>query len=96
VSPKGEIAISLKSTLYRDQEAVLISIKDNGAGISEEELAHIFDPFFTTRSQGTGLGLSIAYNIIEMHQGTIAIESAPGQGTLVKIFIPSGRNREIE
>lgn len=96
VSPKGEIAISLKSALYRDQEAVLISIKDNGAGISEEELAHIFDPFFTTRSQGTGLGLSIAYNIIEMHQGTIAIESAPGQGTLVKIFIPSGRNREIE
>ena len=96
VSPKGEIAISLKSALYRDQEAVLISIKDNGPGIREGELSHLFDPFFTTRSEGTGLGLSIAYNIIEMHQGTITIESTPGKGTLVKIFIPSGRNREIE
>ena len=96
VFSKGEIAISLKSALYRDQEAVLISIKDNGAGIREGELSHIFDPFFTTRSEGTGLGLSIAYNIIEMHQGTITIESTAGKGTLVKIFIPSGRNREIE
>ena len=96
VSPKGEIAISLKSALYRDQEAVLISIKDNGPGIREVELSHLFDPFFTTRSEGTGLGLSIAYNIIEMHQGTITIESTPEKGTLVRIFIPSGRNREIE
>lgn len=96
VSPRGEIDISLESALYRGREAVLISIKDNGPGIREGELSHLFDPFFTTRSEGTGLGLSIAYNIIEMHQGTITIESTPGKGTLVKIFIPSGRDRKIE
>jgi PAS domain S-box-containing protein len=96
ISTKGKITISLKSAPYRGQEAVLISIKDSGTGISGEELAHIFDPFFTTRSQGTGLGLSIAYNIIEMHQGIIIVKSEEGKGTEVKIFIPSGRSKEIE
>lgn len=92
----GIIDISLQLTTYRNEDALLISIKDNGAGISQEELSHIFDPFFTTRSQGTGLGLSIAYNIIEMHQGTIVVESEKGKGTEVKIFIPTGGSKEIE
>ncbi len=92
----GIIDISLQLTTYRNEDALLVSIKDNGAGISQEELSHIFDPFFTTRSQGTGLGLSIAYNIIEMHQGTIVVESEKGKGTEVKIFIPTGGSKEIE
>jgi two-component system sensor histidine kinase HydH len=96
VSRQGKIALSLQLSHYQDQEAVLISIKDNGVGITEAELSHIFDPFFTTRSQGTGLGLSIAYNIIEMHQGTITVQSEKGKGTEVKIFIPSGGKKEIE
>ncbi|NLL61889.1 MAG: PAS domain S-box protein [Candidatus Atribacteria bacterium] len=96
VDSQGKIVIDLQPSYYNGKEAVLISIKDNGAGIGEEELSHIFDPFFTTGGQGTGLGLSIAYNIIEAHQGSIAISSEQGRGTEVKIFIPVGDGRKNE
>ncbi len=96
VDSQGKIVIDLQPSYYNGKEAVLISIKDNGAGIGEEELSHIFDPFFTTGGQGTGLGLSIAYNIIEAHQGSIAISSEQGWGTEVKIFIPIGDGRKNE
>ncbi len=96
VDSQGKIVIDLQPSYYNGKEAVLISIKDNGAGIGEEELSHIFDPFFTTGGQGTGLGLSITYNIIEAHQGSIAISSEQGWGTEVKIFIPIGDGRKNE
>ncbi|MEL6453455.1 MAG: ATP-binding protein [Cyanobacteria bacterium J06623_5] len=68
----------------------LITMKDNGPGISEEVKAKIFDPFFTTKSvgKGTGLGLSICYQIIQKHEGTISIESVLGQGTTCRISLP--------
>jgi len=52
--------------------------------------AHLFEPFFTTKpsGQGTGLGLSMAYGLVQRHDGTIAIESAPGAGTTVAIELP--------
>ncbi len=58
--------------------------------MSEETLARIFEPFFTTKSEGkgVGLGLAIAYGIIERHQGTIEVESAPGQGTTFTMTLP--------
>lgn len=96
VSEKGKITISLNSAEYKDSRALLVSIKDDGTGIDREKLPHIFDPFYTTRSKGTGLGLSIAYNIIEMHQGTITVDSDKGKGTEVKVFIPIRRERDIE
>lgn len=96
IPQKGKIVISLTSAYYKEQEAVQISVKDNGVGIDEADLSHIFDPFFTTRAKGTGLGLSIAYNIIEMHKGTITVESEKGKGTEVKIFIPRESKEEIE
>lgn len=96
VDSQGKIVIDLQPSYCNGKEAVLISIKDNGAGIRKEELNHIFDPFFTTGGQGTGLGLSIAYNIIEAHRGSIAISSEQGRGTEVKIFIPIGDGRKNE
>lgn len=76
-------------TLLEDGRAV-IEIKDSGTGIAPDVLPHIFDPFFTTRpvGQGTGLGLSVAYGTIKRHGGDIQISSQPGQGTLVRIFLP--------
>ncbi len=69
---------------------VLISVKDSGNGMSAETLQRIFDPFFSTKEvgQGTGLGLYIVYGIIEKHQGTIRVESTPGQGTTFFIRLP--------
>lgn len=96
VGEKGKISVSLNMANYKNNEAFIITVRDNGIGMTGDELSHVFDPFFTTRSKGTGLGLSVAYNIIEMHQGTISINSVKGQGTEVKIFIPTRRSRDFE
>lgn len=73
-----------------DDVSVVIEISDTGVGIPEENLSHVFDPFFTTKAegQGTGLGLPICRRIVEEHQGTIALESTPGQGTTARVVLP--------
>lgn len=67
-----------------DDNNVYVSISDNGTGIPPEIKAKIFDPFFTTKEvgQGTGLGLSIVLGIINDHNGTITVDSTPGEGTV--------------
>ena len=69
---------------------VAIDIKDNGSGISAEDLSKIFDPYFTTKPKGTGLGLAIVHKIIEAHQGQIKVRSTSGQGTVFSIALPLG------
>ncbi len=77
----GEINILLEDTL----SDVMITVKDNGTGIREEDRAKIFEPFFTTKGlgHGTGLGLATAYGIVKMHKGQITVESNtdPSKGT---------------
>jgi two-component system, NtrC family, sensor histidine kinase HydH len=96
IPQKGGIVISLEKSTLKDENMIQIIVQDNGVGIDSTDLSHIFDPFFTTRSNGSGLGLSIAYNIIELHQGTIKVESEKGKGTKMSVFLPIRRNREIE
>jgi hypothetical protein len=82
----GEISITTTS----DGTNVHISIKDNGIGIDEQTQKKIFDPFFTTKDvgEGTGLGMSIAYNTIKKHNGSIRVNSAPGQGAEFILTLP--------
>jgi signal transduction histidine kinase len=70
---------------------VLISVKDNGIGISQKVLDKIFQPFFTTKptGQGTGLGLSLAYDIIKAHGGEINVETQQGEETIFIIQLPT-------
>ncbi|MFM7076391.1 MAG: ATP-binding protein, partial [Planctomycetaceae bacterium] len=58
-------------------------------GMDEETMAHIFEAFYSTKSGGSGLGLPTARKIVEAHGGTIDIESAPGRGTKVTIWLPA-------
>jgi PAS domain S-box-containing protein len=69
---------------------VRLTMRDSGAGIPPVVLTRIFEPFFTTKEvgQGTGLGLSIVHGIVESHDGTILVESTPGQGTTFTIYLP--------
>ncbi|RNC63171.1 MAG: Sporulation kinase E [Candidatus Dichloromethanomonas elyunquensis] len=77
------------STHYDEQNNyLLLSIRDNGSGIPEENLKDIFNPFYTTKENGTGLGLSVCKNIIEKHGGTISVASTVGEGTLFQIKLP--------
>ncbi|MBI4833899.1 MAG: HAMP domain-containing histidine kinase [Planctomycetes bacterium] len=70
--------------------ALTISVKDDGIGMSENEIKQAFDLFYTSKEpgKGTGLGLSVAFNIIENHGGKITLESKRNQGTTAKITLP--------
>jgi len=79
--------ISIKA--WREDNQVVLSIADTGAGISEEIKTKIFDPFFTTKgSEGMGLGLSITYGIITRHGGSIEVDSILGQGSTFYVKLP--------
>lgn len=69
---------------------VEIEISDTGAGIEEQSLSHIFEPNFSTKTKGAGLGLAICKGVIDAYDGEIVIETTPGAGTTVRIWLPSG------
>jgi signal transduction histidine kinase len=75
---------------------VLVEVRDNGCGISADQLPHLFEPFFTTKpvGQGTGLGLSVSYGIVQEHGGAIEIESNPGQGSLFRVRLSAQPPRQ--
>ncbi|MCX4187047.1 PAS domain-containing protein [Methylophaga sp. OBS4] len=70
---------------------IMLSVCDNGAGISADNLRWVFEPFFTTKpkGKGTGLGLAMVYGFVKQSGGHIEINSTPGQGTRVDIYLPS-------
>lgn len=85
--PKGgNITVSTKHISRQNQ--ILMSIEDQGIGISEDILDNIFDPYFTTKQMGNGLGLATCYSIIEKHGGSINASSKLGKGTVFTILLP--------
>jgi PAS domain S-box-containing protein len=73
-----------------DQDQALLEIIDTGTGMTPEVRKRIFEPFFTTKGQhGTGLGLAMAFGVAEGLGGTIEVESAPGQGTTIRMRLPA-------
>ena len=68
-----------------DNQAVVISVCDNGAGIPEENIENIFIPFFSTKKEGSGIGLSLSRQIMKLHRGRIDVETEPGAGTTFKL-----------
>jgi two-component system, NtrC family, sensor kinase len=86
VTPPGRIVIGLKK---KEKEAV-ITISDNGKGISPENLTRIFEPFFSSKTvgQGSGLGLYVSHRIIEDSGGHIRVSSVLGEGTTFTVYLP--------
>jgi len=86
-------------TIYTapEPDGIIITISDNGPGISQKIQKSIFEPFFTTKpaGEGTGLGLSVSYFIITAHHsGRIEVDSTPGQGTTFTIRLPINKVRK--
>ncbi len=70
-----------------------VIVRDDGVGISPENMERLFEPFFTTKPDGTGLGLAITRRILQEHQGTITVESQLGKGATFSLILPvSGGN----
>ncbi len=86
----GSGKITIRDWRDASRQLAAVSFTDTGCGISPESLERLFEPFFTTKREGhgTGLGLSIVYGIIERHGGTLKVESLPGQGTTVTVWLP--------
>jgi two-component system phosphate regulon sensor histidine kinase PhoR len=86
---RGKVTVSLR----RKKGEIVFKVSDTGIGIPENELPHIFNKFYRIRrgemaQEGTGLGLSIVKELVEIHKGTIRIESQEGGGTTVTVSLP--------
>ncbi|MFT5619390.1 MAG: two-component system NtrC family sensor kinase [Arenicella sp.] len=87
IKDKGNVTIHTSNI----SDKLIISIADDGMGISEKVRSNIFNPFFTTKGvgKGTGLGLSIVHGIVEKHEGKIEVISEEGQGAEFIIELPT-------
>ncbi len=100
----GTADVQLSAAEVAGQEGVapgayaMISVRDTGEGMPPEVLERVFEPFFTTKplGQGTGLGLSQVYGFVRQSGGLVRLESAPGRGTTVRIFLPKHDAPEAE
>jgi len=72
-----------------EQDQVIVEIRDNGPGISEETAERVFNPFFTTKPQGTGLGLAIVRKVVDAHDGHIDLTTPPEGGTCFRVSLPA-------
>ena len=86
---------TLEIKVTTDDDTASISFADDGPGIQQQDIAKAFDPFFTTKEvgKGSGLGLSICYGIVKEHNGTISVESIPGQGATFTVELPLVKGR---
>ena len=82
----------------RAGDYVMLGVSDNGSGMAPKILAKAFDPFFTTKpiGQGTGLGLSMIYGFAQQSGGHVTIQSEPGQGTCVRLYLPRLHGTALE
>ncbi|MCC6298531.1 MAG: GAF domain-containing protein [Anaerolineales bacterium] len=86
----GALEIATLSAKRNSRDWAILSVRDSGVGISQDDLARIFEPFFTTKGNrgGTGLGLSVTYGIVTDHGGTIEVESEVSKGSKFTVWLP--------
>jgi len=105
ISGGGKITIETRNVTFSPEDCemqselipgqyIMLSVSDNGCGMSEEVRSHLFEPFFTTKElgHGTGLGMATVYGIVKQNNGFINVYSEPGQGCTIKLYLP--RNQE--
>ncbi|RJQ65631.1 MAG: PAS domain S-box protein [Desulfobacteraceae bacterium] len=102
IEQKGTVTVTLRNADLTSEDClrypgikpgkfVLLRIQDTGKGMDEQACTRIFEPFFTTKFQGRGLGMAAVYGIVKKHGGYVYVESEPGQGTTVSVYLPRAR-----
>jgi len=88
--PRKTIEITTSLRVEGERQWVVVSVRDNGSGISSADLQQIFTPFFTSKegSRGTGLGLSVSLGIAQSHRGTIEVDSEVDRGSVFSLVLP--------
>ncbi|MCP4371196.1 MAG: response regulator [Deltaproteobacteria bacterium] len=105
IEGSGSIRVSLQNKDVDDKYAmqhpglkvgqyVQLTVKDDGKGLDRETRERVFEPFFSTKHQGRGLGMAASYGIIINHSGWIEIDSEPGKGAVVNIYLPASAETE--
>ncbi len=98
----GKITVQAENCVMKKNSASLpvtpgnyikISIKDQGHGISKNNINNIFDPYFTTKQDGNGLGLTSVYSIVKRHSGYIYVQSVETKGTIFEIYLPASKKK---
>jgi signal transduction histidine kinase len=84
----GTLTLRCRADGDGDGDGVRVEVIDTGTGMSEEVRGRVFEPFFTTKEAGSGLGLDICRSIVWDYDGSIRVESAPGQGTVITVRLP--------
>ncbi|MGE3402950.1 MAG: nitrogen regulation protein NR(II) [Vicinamibacterales bacterium] len=88
----GRIAIAARAAALDaggdPRPAVRIEVRDSGPGMPADLVERVFEPFFTTKPQGSGLGLAIVRKIVDAHDGSIDLQTAPGAGTVIRVTLP--------
>jgi signal transduction histidine kinase len=89
---RGRVTITANPTRMEDgaqgRDAILVELADEGPGMPSDVADRVFSPFFTTKPQGSGLGLAIVRKIVDAHDGSIDMQTAPGRGTNVRVTLP--------
>lgn len=82
--------VNVETRFDSEKGWAILDVKDNGPGIPQEQRRKLFEPFFSTKGQGgTGLGLAVAHKIIQEHRGRIEVISKPGEGTIMRVMLPT-------
>jgi two-component system NtrC family sensor kinase len=93
---KRDAKVVVRTAHNPAEHQIILSVSDNGDGISESNIPRIFDPFFTTKEdgKGVGLGLAVVYGIVNEHMGDIEVQSKPGGGTTFIVRLPEQSGKE--
>jgi two-component sensor histidine kinase len=78
----------VKTSVSHDNGNCVVAVSDNGPGMPASVRDRIFDPYYTTKSTGSGIGLALTKRAMELHRGSISVESSPGQGTTMVLSFP--------
>ncbi len=84
----GILRLAIRRVGSGPSDAIEVSVVDTGRGMTADDIRTAFEPYFSTKDTGLGLGLALTRKIVEDHGGTIALDSAPGHGTTVRITLP--------